>query len=188
MQTTKQAFAYVFNRETGEPIWPIEEHPVPRGHVPGEWYSPTQPFPTKPAAYDLQDVTEDDLIDFTPELREAALAILNQYEYGSMYTPPLHPGNDLRMKGALHCPGPGGGSNITGGTAADPETGILYVASMTRCAVPVLIPGERGGCPESESGRMDGRQVRRQAGLRGGTARAPAVSAALRPDHGDRHE
>ena len=107
VQTTKQAFAYVFNRETGEPIWPIEERPVPRGHVPGEWYSPTQPFPTKPAAYDLQDVTEDDLIDFTPELRQQALEILNRYEYGSLFTPPLHPDNDLGKRGALHCPGPG---------------------------------------------------------------------------------
>ena len=144
VQTTKQAFAYVFNRETGEPIWPIEERPVPRGHVPGEWYSPTQPFPTKPAAYDLQDVTEDDLIDFTPELREQALEILNRYEYGSMFTPPLHPDNDLGKRGALHCPGPGGGTNITGGTAADPETGILYAASMTLCAAPILTSGAEG--------------------------------------------
>ena len=126
------------------PIWPIEERPVPRGHVPGEWYSPTQPFPTKPAAYDLQDVTEDDLIDFTLELRQQALEILNRYEYGSMFTPPLHPDNDLGKRGALHCPGPGGGTNITGGTSADPETGILYVASMTFCAAPILSPGEQG--------------------------------------------
>ena len=144
VQTTKQAFAYVFNRETGEPIWPIEERPVPRGRVPGEWYSPTQPFPTKPAAYDLQDVTEDDLIDFTPELRQQALEILNRYEYGSMFTPPLHPDNDLGKRGAIHCPGPGGGTNITGGTSADPETGILYAASMTFCAAPILTPGEQG--------------------------------------------
>ena len=144
VQTTKQAFAYVFNRETGEPIWPIEERPVPRGHVPGEWYSPTQPFPTKPAAYDLQDITEDDLIDFTPALRQQALEILNQYEYGSMFTPPLHPDNELGKRGAIHCPGPGGGTNITGGTAADPEAGIIYAASMTLCAAPILSPGEVG--------------------------------------------
>ena len=64
VQTTKQGFAYVFNRETGEPVWPIEERPVPQGHVPGEYYSPTQPFPTRPAAFELQEVTEDELIDF----------------------------------------------------------------------------------------------------------------------------
>ena len=141
VQTTKQAFAYVFNRETGEPIWPIEERQVPAGHVAGEWYSPTQPFPTKPAAYDLQGVTEDDLINFTPELREEALTILNQYEYGSLFTPPLHPQNDLGKEGALHCPGPAGGSNVTGGTSADPETGVVYVASMTRCAAVLLVSG-----------------------------------------------
>ena len=141
IQTTKQAFAYVLNRETGEPVWAIDERAVPQGHVPNEWYSETQPFPTKPAAYDLQHVSEDDLIDFTPELREQAVEILNQYEYGSMFTPPLHPDNDLGKKGSLHCPGLNGGSNV-GGAAADPETGILYVASMTHCVVPVLIPGE----------------------------------------------
>ena len=72
-QPTKQAFLYVFDRETGEPIWPIEERPVPKGDVPGEWYSPTQPFPTKPPAYDRQGVSIDDLIDFTPELRAEAV-------------------------------------------------------------------------------------------------------------------
>ena len=142
VQTTNQAFAYVFNRETGEPVWPIEERPVPRGRVPGEWYSPTQPFPTRPAGYDLQNVTEDDLIDFTPELRQHALDILSRYEYGSMFMPPLHPDNELGKRGALHCPGPGGGTNITGCTSADPETGILYVASQTRCAAPILTPGK----------------------------------------------
>ena len=141
VQTTKLAFAYVFNRETGEPVWPIEERPVPQGNVPGEYYSPTQPFPTKPAGYDLQDVTEDDLIDFTPELREQAVEILNRYQYGSMFTPPLHRDNDLGKRGALHCPGPGGGTNITGGTSVDPETGILYVSSNTLCAAPILTPG-----------------------------------------------
>ena len=144
VQTTKQAFAYVFNRETGEPVWPIEERPVPRGNVPGEYYSPTQPFPTRPAAYDLQDITEDDLIDFTPELRAQSVEILNRYQYGSMFTPPLHRDNDLGKRGALHCPGPGGGTNITGGTSADPETGILYVSSNTLCAAPILTSGLEG--------------------------------------------
>ena len=71
-QPTKQAFLYVLNRETGEPIWPFEERPVPKGDTPGEWYSPTQPFPTRPPAYDGQGLTVDDLIDFTPELRAEA--------------------------------------------------------------------------------------------------------------------
>src|SRR5690606_36774824 len=68
-QTTKQSFVYVLDRETGEPLWPIDERPVPQSDVPGEWTSPTQPFPTRSAAYDMQGITENDLIDFTPELR-----------------------------------------------------------------------------------------------------------------------
>ena len=81
-QVSKQAFVYVFNRETGEPVWPIEERPVPQGNVPGEWYSPTQPFPTKPPAFDQQGVTDNDLIDFTPELKAEAKKILSEYEAG----------------------------------------------------------------------------------------------------------
>ena len=75
-QPTKQAFLYVFDRVTGQPIWPIEERPVAKGDVPGEWYSPTQPFPTKPPAYDRQGVSIDDLIDFTPELRAEAMKVI----------------------------------------------------------------------------------------------------------------
>jgi len=80
-QPTKQVFLYVFNRETGEPIWPIEEQPVPAGDVPGEWYSPTQPIPTRPPAYDRQGVTLDDLIDFTPELRAEAEELVSHYNW-----------------------------------------------------------------------------------------------------------
>ena len=88
-QPTKQAFLYVFNRETGEPIWPIEERPVPKGNVPGEWYSPTQPFPTKPPAYDRQGVSVDDLIDFTPALRAEAIKVVERYKIGPIFTPPV---------------------------------------------------------------------------------------------------
>ena len=88
-QPTKQAFLYVFNRETGEPIWPIEERPVPAGDVPGEWYSPMQPFPTRPPAYDRQGVTIDDLIDFTPELRAEAVELASHYTIGPIFTPPV---------------------------------------------------------------------------------------------------
>jgi len=87
-QPTKQAFLYVLNRETGEPIWPIEERPVPKGDTPREWYSPTQPFPTKPPAYDGQGLTIDDLIDFTPELRAEAEKLVSRYRLGSIFTPP----------------------------------------------------------------------------------------------------
>jgi len=141
VQTTKQSFAYVLNRETGEPLWPMEERAVPASKVPGEKTSPTQPFPTKPAAYEMQGLTEDDLIDFTPELRQAALDVVNEYEFGPLFTPPLHRDNDLGLKASIHCPGSNGGTNIPGGAAVDPETGILYVASTKSCSAPVLIPG-----------------------------------------------
>ena len=141
VQTTKQSYAYVLNRATGEPVWPIEERPAPQGHVPGEWYSPTQPHPTKPAAYEMQNVSIDELIDFTPELRAEATEILERYEYGPLFTPPLHRGNDLGKRAAIHCPGSDGGTNIMGGSSVDPETGILYVASTKACSAPMLTPG-----------------------------------------------
>jgi glucose dehydrogenase len=141
-QVTKQAFTYVFNRETGEPLWPIEERPVPQSMIPGEQLSATQPFPTKPAPYDLQGLTEDDLIDFTPELRAQAVEILSEWEIGPLFTPPLHRDNDIGKRGALWCPGDVGGVNISGPAAGDPETGILYVTSLSGCTTRQLVPGE----------------------------------------------
>ena len=85
---TKQGFLFVFDRATGVPVWPIEERPVPKGDVPGEWYSPTQPFPTRPAAFERQGVSVDDLIDFTPELRAEALEVVKTYRMGPLFTPP----------------------------------------------------------------------------------------------------
>ena len=127
---SKQAFTYVFDRVTGEPVWPIEERPVPSGNVPGEWYAPTQPFPTKPPAYDQQGVTVDDLIDFTPELHAEALAMLDDYVWGPLFTPPTliddRPGG---TQGTLVVPGLVGGSDWNG-AGVDPETGILYVPSV----------------------------------------------------------
>ncbi|MEX0679476.1 MAG: pyrroloquinoline quinone-dependent dehydrogenase [Pirellulales bacterium] len=128
-QVSKQGFCYVFNRVTGEPVWPIEERSVPQSTVPGEQTAPTQPFPTRPPPFERQGVTEDDLIDFTPELRAGAIEILKQYASGPMFTPPIVIGEGGR-KGTLQLPGPAGGANW-GGAAVDPETGILYVSSMT---------------------------------------------------------
>ena len=88
-QPTKQGVLYVFDRVTGQPIWPIEERPVAKGDVPGEWYSPTQPFPTKPPPYERTGVSVDDLIDFTPELRAEAVALSKKYAMGPMFTPPV---------------------------------------------------------------------------------------------------
>src|SRR5262244_503234 len=88
-QPTKQAFLYVFDRVTGEPVWPFEERPAPKGDVPGEWYSPTQPVPTKPPGYDRQGTSIDDLIDFTPELRAEAVKLVSRYKIGPLFTPPV---------------------------------------------------------------------------------------------------
>ena len=126
-QPTKQAFLYVFDRVTGKPVWPIEERPVPQGDVPGEWYSPTQPFPTKPPAYDRQGVTADDLIDFTPELAPKALEVASWHKLGPLFTPPVVSQIDGPL-GTLMAPSQDGGTNWPGGSF-DPETGILYVAS-----------------------------------------------------------
>ena len=93
-QATKQAFLYSFNRETGEPIWPIVERPVPQSKVPGEQLSPTQPFPTKPAPYDLQGRNESHLIDYTPELKQRALAHAQANDlFSPLFNPPVHRGN-----------------------------------------------------------------------------------------------
>lgn len=134
---TKQAFTYVFNRATGEPLFPIEERPVPGGKVAGEWYSPTQPIPTKPPAFDRQGVTIDDLIDFTPELRAEALETLKQYTYGPLFEPPTAAGDG--KKGTILMPGAGGGANWHG-AAVDPDTGRLFVPSRTAPMVVQLAP------------------------------------------------
>ncbi|MDP9170975.1 MAG: pyrroloquinoline quinone-dependent dehydrogenase [Acidobacteriota bacterium] len=126
---SKQAFTYVFDRVTGQPVWPIVERPVPQSDVPGEKTSPTQPFPTKPAAYDRQGVTLDDLIDFTPALKAEAVEIASQYKLGPLFTPPIVVDSNGR-KGIMLLPSHVGGSNWQGG-AVDPETGMLYVSSVT---------------------------------------------------------
>jgi quinoprotein glucose dehydrogenase len=120
-QVTKQGFVYVFDRVTGEPVWPIEERPVAASQIPGEKLSPTQPFPTKPAPYERQGISTADLIDFTPELRAEAEKLLEAYEYGGLFHPPSE-------KGTINMPGWFGGANWQG-AAADPETGHIYIPS-----------------------------------------------------------
>lgn len=129
-QASKQGFLYVFDRVTGEPVWPIEERPVPQTTVPGERTSPTQPFPTKPPAFERQGITEDDLIDFTPELREEALEIVKDHVIGPIFTPNIVKGQDGK-KGTLQLPGAEGGANWPG-ASVDPERGYLYVQSQTK--------------------------------------------------------
>ena len=124
---SKQSFLYVFDRVTGEPVWPIEERPVAKGNVPGEWYSPTQPVPTKPPAYSRQNVTERELLDFTPELHAEAVKLAAQFKMGMLFDPPIvskaeGPLKLLILSGAL------GGTNWPGGSY-DPETHTVYVSA-----------------------------------------------------------
>ncbi len=141
VQVTKQAFAFVFDRVTGKPVWPIEERPVPKSTVPGEWTSPTQPFPTRPAPFDRQGLTDDDLIDFTPELKQEAREIVKQWTIGPMFTPPtLEGAAPGQKKGTMYLPGWVGGANW-GGAAFDPETGMLYVPSVTFPWLGALVKG-----------------------------------------------
>ena len=123
VQLTKQGFAFVFDRVTGEPVWPIEERPVPQSDVPGEQTSPTQPFPTKPpAVHRRRASTLDDAFDLTPELKAEAQAEMKKYRMGPLYTPPS-------MEGTIVRPGVWGGANWGGG-AFDPETGMLYLKTV----------------------------------------------------------
>jgi quinoprotein glucose dehydrogenase len=122
-QITKTGFTWVFDRTNGKSVWPIEERPVPQSSVPGEKSSPTQPFPTKPAPFERQGSTEENLIDFTPELKSEALQILEKFDHGPIFTPPTE-------KGTINLPGWAGGGNWWG-AAFDPETGLFYIPSLT---------------------------------------------------------
>lgn len=135
---SKQSFLYVFDRVTGQPVWPIEERPVPKGDVPGEWYSPTQPFPTKPPAYARQDMSVDELIDFTPELRAKAVDISKKYHLSKLFDPlvlskPDGPYKSLLMSSAL------GGTNWPGGSY-DPETHTVYASANQQVVGLGLLP------------------------------------------------
>jgi quinoprotein glucose dehydrogenase len=139
-QPTKQAFLYVFNRVTGQPIWPIDEKPVEKGSVPGEWYSPTQPFPSKPPAYDRQGFQLEDLIDFTPALRAEAVKAVSQYKLGPIFTPPVASKGEGPLA-TLALATSGGGTNWPGGSY-DPETHIAYVFSQRSMSILGLVPGD----------------------------------------------
>jgi glucose dehydrogenase len=136
MQVTKQSWVYTFDRLTGEPVWPIEERSVPMSDVPGEWTSPTQPFPTRPAPFDRQGFTEDDLVDFTPEILAQAKEAIKGFRLSpNLYTPPsLAEGSPDGTVGVLSLPSATGGANWEG-AALDPETGIIYIPSRTDVAV-----------------------------------------------------
>ena len=135
VQLTKQGLAFVFDRVTGRPIWPIEERRVPPSTVPGETAWPTQPFPTRPAPYTPQGVTLDDVLDYTPELKAAAQAELKKYGIGPLYTPPS-------VEGVIMRPGIIGGANW-GGAAFDAASGLLVFKSSHQAAVARIAPPDR---------------------------------------------
>ena len=144
-QVTKQGWAYVFDRATGVPVWPIPELPVPKGMIPGERTSPTQPFPTKPPAFALQGLTEDDLIDFTPELRAEAIDIIDDYVYGPIFTPASLPDQTTGKRGTIFVPSAGGGANWPG-AGFDPESNVLFVPASNGAFTPYM-----GTSPADES-------------------------------------
>jgi quinoprotein glucose dehydrogenase len=170
MQPNKNGFLYVLDRTTGEPVWPIEERPVGRSGVPGEQAWATQPIPTRPPPFDRQGVTEDDLIDFTPELRAAALEVVKPLVLGPLYTPPSVIA-DGGTRGTLTIPGAWGAGNWHTG-AFDPETGMYYAVSLTLPGVRTVSStagnaeatmefaggagGGRGGQPQTPAGTVAG--------------------------------
>ncbi|MDX1489895.1 MAG: hypothetical protein R3332_01300 [Pseudohongiellaceae bacterium] len=162
-QVTKQGFTYVFDRITGEPVWPIPERPVPQeGALPGEKLSPTQPFPTKPPAFARQGFSPDDLVDFTPEIRAEAEAILADYKYGPLFTPPslVVPREN---RGTVILPGTAGGANWQG-AGFDPESGVLFIPSSDNPNAPLM-----ASLPQEESNfnflRRSNQSIRGPRGL-----------------------
>ncbi len=164
---TKQGILYVFDRVTGKPVWPFKEQPVEKGDVPGEWYAPTQPLPTKPAAYARNGVTLDDLIDYTPELKEAGRAVAARFKLGPIFTPPVL----SKSEGPLATFGNGptnGGSNWPGGSF-DPETHMVYLSATNASPSPLglVVPAAgvtdmnyvRGFAPQAGGGRGGGISV-----------------------------
>lgn len=180
-QVTKQAFTFVFDRATGRPVWPIEERAVPQSSVPGERTSATQPFPTKPAPFDRQGITTDDLIDFTPQLRAEAMIIAEKYQLGPLFLPPLVRDTNGKL-GSLILPHHTGGANWPGG-AFDPETGVLYVSSVTNPDSLSLILADP---KRSDMGyvAMSGRPGGRPPDAAGGMPRFSSGEGAVRPNIG----
>ncbi|MFM1896872.1 MAG: hypothetical protein RLZZ385_1946 [Pseudomonadota bacterium] len=176
-QATKQGFVYTFNRITGEPIWPIEERPVPQSTVPGEKLSPTQPFPTKPAPFEMQGISEDDLIDYTPALRQEAIAAMEEFLMGPLFLPPIHDENEFGKFAAMNCPGGAGGANINGPAAADPTTGIMFVTTHNSCFTLRVIPGEEADLLFPNTTGRTFSQYANSA--RGATARGPRMPSGL---------
>jgi glucose dehydrogenase len=162
-QVTKQAYVYSYNRHTGEPIWPIVEKPAPQSKVPGEKLAATQPHPTKPAPFDLQGRREEDVIDYTPEIRKIALQRARERDLlAPLFAPPTHVGNAEGKGPANICPGGAGGANITGPPAADPSSGVIFITSFNGCSPTIL-----GPAADRDNDQMTGKTVSPWATARG---------------------
>ena len=177
-QITKQSWVYSYNRHTGEPIWPIVDRPAPQSKVPGEKLSAVQPHVTKPAPYDLQGRREEDLVDFTPEIKKLALERAQKRDLlAPLFAPPTHRGNAEGKGPANICPGGGGGANITGPPAADPTTGIVFITSTSGCSPTLLGPAS-----ERDNDKMTGKTLAQWVTARGGGDGGPP---APKPDPND---
>ncbi len=187
-QPSKQGYLYVFDRVTGQPVWPIVERPAPQGDVPGEWYSPTQPVPTKPPAYARNGVTVDELIDFTPKLRDEALTQVAKYKIGPVFTPPVASKTDGPLA-TLTLGTASGGTNWPGGSY-DPETHTVYAYACNACLTPIglvkspkeisdmdYIAGTAGQTVRIRTGPGEGSGADAVSGVRT-TPAAPAAPAA----------
>jgi quinoprotein glucose dehydrogenase len=173
-QPTKSAFLFVLNRETGEPIWPIEERPVPQSESPYEQTSPTQPFPTKPLPFDRQGISEDDLNDLTPALRAEAEELVKDYRLGPLYTPPALERPE-GPEATLMLPADVGGANWPGGSF-DPETNRLYIHSHTAVFTLRNVPADMAPFDPSPAGQAAIRletEGREGAAARGGLPPQP---------------
>ena len=158
-QVSKQGFTYVFDRVTGDPVWPIEERPVPTDtDLEGERLSPTQPFPTKPPPFEYQGVTIDDLVDFTPEIREMAVEAVRDFRLGPLFSPAMLT-VEGGLQGTIQRPWAGGGANWSG-AGVDPETGILYVPSTNRAMAVKYARPDGGNLRYVSQGLLSGRQPR----------------------------
>ncbi len=179
---TKQGILYVFDRVTGQPVWPIVEKPVEKGSTPGEWYSPTQPIPTRPPAYARNGIAVDDLIDFTPKLRDEAQTLVSKYKIGPVFTPPV----ESKASGPLATLTLGtasGGTNWPGGSY-DPETHVVYLYACNACVTPIsLVKGPKEMTDMNYVLGVAGQEVRLRTGP-GENAGADA-NAGARLDTGD---
>jgi quinoprotein glucose dehydrogenase len=180
VETTKQGFAYVFNRETGRPIWPIEERPVAASDLPGEILSPTQPFPTKPKALEIQELSDDNLIDFTPELKAEAREIVKRYKIGPLFNPPIQVGHPSGLRSFVSCPA--GASNINGPTVADPEAGVVFVPVDRSCRAENLVPGAK--MDEPDDPKTTGKTLSQWVVANRGDLRGPQGLPIWKPPYG----